>query len=43
MRKFGGNEQKAYNAIYNATFNQVKKRGITGRFEIVIKEWEPAL
>ena len=37
LRKFGGNERKAYNAIYNATFNQVKKRGITGRFEIVVK------
>lgn len=25
LRKFGGNERKTYNAIYNATFNQVKK------------------
>lgn len=37
MRRFGGNECKAYDAIYNATFKQIKKKGITGAFETVVK------
>lgn len=37
LRKYGGNERKAYNAIYNAVFKQVQKKGITGGFEIVVK------
>ncbi len=37
LRKFNGNERKAFNAIYNATFKQVRKKGITGAFETVVK------
>jgi len=35
--KFNGNERKTFNAIYNATFKQVKKKGIIGTFETVVK------
>lgn len=37
MRRFGGNERKVYDAIYNATFKQIKKKVITGAFETVVK------
>ena len=37
LRKFGGNERKAYDAIYRAVFNKVKKKGLSGTFETVVR------
>ncbi|MCL2341969.1 MAG: RHS repeat-associated core domain-containing protein [Firmicutes bacterium] len=37
LKKYGNNQQKAYNAVYDATFNYVKNNGMTGIFEVTVK------
>ncbi|GGJ65313.1 hypothetical protein GCM10008982_13270 [Anoxybacillus voinovskiensis] len=36
LKKYGGNEKKAYSAIYSATVRHVKSKGIKGKFEEVV-------